>query len=466
MNPHLAHQSIAVVGYGITGRACVRFLLSKTANVTVIDKREDLANQILADMPDSAGSISILGFRDDMDLSSFDWVILSPGVSPHQICFERYKSKQGRLIGDIELFALFNKTPLIGITGSNGKTTVTDMLGECLRAAGLHIELAGNYGKCALDLLLDYPKENGDTLDFIVLELSSFQLEVCQSLRLEVATILNITEDHIDRHGSFENYKVAKQTIFDMTEAIVVNLGEDTSMPANQKKISASVSLDNPVANFYLDQETGAVLHHSNSEQAAQALFNVNDMKLVGAHNYINAMTVLAICHHLHIDLCNPIEALKTYGGLAHRFELVSQNSKITWINDSKATNVGACLAALKCFENTHDELILVAGGDAKGTDLHPLKEALNNRVNQLIVFGKDAKQFILLCPSAIVVNTLEAAVSIAASHASQSSAEKVTVLLSPACASLDMFANYQQRGDVFRKAVLEQEAQRNVANG
>jgi UDP-N-acetylmuramoylalanine--D-glutamate ligase len=144
-----------------------------------------------------------------MNLSGFDWVILSPGVSPHQPCFENYKNQQGRLIGDIELFALFNQTPLIGITGSNGKTTVTDMLGVSLRAAGLRIELAGNYGKCALDLLLDYPDEHGESLDFIVLELSSFQLEMCQHLRLEVATILNITEDHIDRHGNFENYKAA-----------------------------------------------------------------------------------------------------------------------------------------------------------------------------------------------------------------------------------------------------------------
>ena len=466
MNPNLAHQSIAVVGYGITGRACVRFLLSKGAKVIVIDKRDDIANQITADMPASAELISTLSFNNQMDLSEFDWVILSPGVSPHQPCFETYKSQQGKLIGDIELFALFNQTPLIGITGSNGKTTVTDMLGVSLRAAGLRIELAGNYGKCALDLLLDYPDEHGDNLDFIVLELSSFQLEMCQHLRLEVATILNITEDHIDRHGTFENYKASKQAIFGMAKAIVINLDEDTSMPMKRDKVCASVSLQNPQANFFLGSGGDAILHHFSTEQAAKHVVKIDDMKLVGAHNYINTMTVLAICHHLNIGLSKSINALKAYEGLAHRFELVTRDSKVSWINDSKATNVGACLAALKCFESSHDELILLAGGDAKGADLHALEDELNNRVSKLIVFGKDANQFVDLCPAASKVDSLESAVILAADLAYQSRAEKVTVLLSPACASLDMFTNYQQRGDIFKGLVVAQEAQRNVANG
>lgn len=480
MNRDLAHQSIAVVGYGITGRACVRFLLSQEAKVCVLDRDVNIHDKLVADLNtpelNEEMKVSAAIFEPTMSLSGFAIVVVSPGVNPHQHCFEQYRQQGGTLIGDIELFAWFNKTPLIGITGSNGKTTVTDMLGKVLTHAGLQVELAGNYGKCAIDLLLE-EASRVKPLDVVVLELSSYQLEMTESLQLEFATILNITEDHLDRHGSFEAYKLAKQRIFGMTKKIIVCRDEALSYPlscvvndAQDKQfkiplICAEVGLQNSETAYSI----GVV--QDTCEPCVQfegrCLFMLSDLQLKGAHNYINAMIVMAICDQLMLDRKLTIDAICAYKGLAHRFQTIHVSTKIvgdktshiTWVNDSKATNVGACQAALACFKNVDDYLVLIAGGDAKGVDLLPLKELIDTQVKHLIVLGKDASKFIQIVPNAVRVRDLQEAVSTALSLLQKADYENAVVLLSPACASLDMFSNYQERGDVFVNAVKEQVA-------
>ena len=501
MNRDLAHQSIAVVGYGITGRACVRFLLSQQAAVCVLDRDVNIQDRVISD-PNVRAAV----LDPTMSLSAFSIVVISPGVNPHLPCFKDYLQRGGRLIGDIELFAWFNKTPLIGITGSNGKTTVTDMLGKVLKSAGLHVELAGNYGKCAVDLLLE-EASRPTPLDIVVLELSSYQLEMTESLQLEFATILNITEDHLDRHGSFENYKIAKQRIFKMAKNIVVCRDEALSYPANitldgavdnlnTPRICAEVGLLNNAvgysigeavashflsnldsnSNLDLSSNSGFVNPFNNTMRKktepciqfnGSALFALSDLHLKGSHNHINSMIVLAICDQLLLDRNLTIKAICDYKGLPHRFQTIrvstvdvaGKTSKITWINDSKATNVGACKAALACFAKSDDYLILIAGGDAKGVDLSPLKEMLDTQVKQLIVLGKDALKFIELIPNAIHVGDLQEAVATSLALLHKADFANAVVLLSPACASLDMFVNYEDRGDVFASAVIEQVA-------
>jgi UDP-N-acetylmuramoylalanine--D-glutamate ligase len=479
MNRDLAHQSIAVIGYGITGRACVRFLLSQEAKVCVLDRDTNIQEKVDAELIGEKNVSSVV-FEPSMSLSSFSIVVVSPGVNPNLPCFVDYRHQGGVLIGDIELFAWFNTTPLIGITGSNGKTTVTDMLGKVLTHAGLQVELAGNYGKCVLDLLLEQATRI-KPLDVVVLELSSYQLEMTESLQLEFATVLNITEDHLDRHGSFEAYKLAKQRIFSMTKNIIVCRDEALSYPdsglennsatsakENQQKtrrICANVGLKSTNTGYSISNDQITV--EPCIQFDGESLFKISELRLKGSHNYVNAMIVLAVCDQLMLDRKRTIPAICAYEGLPHRFQTIhvsSQNvgnkaSTITWINDSKATNVGACQAALACFKNTDDYLVLIAGGDAKGVDLLPLKQLIDTQVKHLVVLGKDAPKFIELVPTAVRVQDIQEAVSTALSLLQKADYENAVVLLSPACASLDMFTNYQERGDVFVNAVKEQVA-------
>ncbi len=483
----LAGQSIAVAGYGITGRACVRFLLSQQANICVIDSDPAIANKL-----EQNANVSALELTAEIDLSGFSIIVISPGVDPHQACFKTYVAQGGELIGDIELFAWFNETPLIGITGSNGKTTVTDMLGKVLSRAGLNVELAGNYGKCALDLLMvdkgSVNNADGRAIDLIVLELSSYQLEMTSSLQLDIGTILNISEDHLDRHGSFEEYKKAKQAIFAMTNKLIVCRDEPESYPSQAQfpAICAEVGRDNCNIGYSIQTDNihaNSAKHHIQFN--GEAVMSLSDLALKGIHNQINAMTVLAICDQLKLDRKLTIPAISEYKGLPHRFEVIKQyrvaalektalektaceknenvqgaeSKNISWINDSKATNIGACIAALDCFANTNEYVILIAGGDSKGVNLAPLLKPIKECVKQLIVLGKDANKFIELFPNAHPVNSLQEAVALAIELLKSASFSSATVLLSPACASIDMFKNYQQRGDVFAHAVNQQVA-------
>lgn len=457
----VANRHVAVIGYGVTGRACVNFLLGKSALVSVFASVEpdDLVN-----------GVSFHAFNQQCDFSAFDFVVVSPGISPKQACFERYKHKGGLLISEIELFAWFNKTPTIGITGSNGKTTVTDMLGRMLSAGGKRVAVGGNIGQSALSLI-------DDSLDFIVLELSSFQLELTENLKLEVAVLLNISEDHLDRHGNINEYLEIKQKIFANAKHAVCIDGFNESMPsdiyANVQQHWVNAQRDSEGSlNLWFDQQTQYIMFKG------KAFIHSSELNVVGSHNISNVMVVTGTCVLLGLSPDSIKTSLCTFKGLAHRTQIIHR-SDITWINDSKATNVGATLAALTAFEKD-EYVILIVGGDAKGASIEPLLDFIDAPIKGMVAMGKDAPMFEKLARRSStsenrllegqsVVNSqlmfkhadsMQGAVKLAHDMClcafSENKVSAATVMLSPACASIDMFKNYKDRGEQFELAVKQ----------
>ncbi|NCP66058.1 MAG: UDP-N-acetylmuramoyl-L-alanine--D-glutamate ligase [Paraglaciecola sp.] len=425
----LADKKVVVVGMGLTGLSCVQFLSQQGAQVSAMDSRKELT--LALDIP------LYFGDFDAARLCHADLIVVSPGVSLQHPAIVEASAAGVSVIGDIELFARFNTLPVIAITGSNGKSTVTHLVVQMCQAAGMRVLMGGNIGVPALDLL------NQDA-DIVVLELSSFQLETTYSLRPLAATVLNICDDHLDRHGSLENYQKIKQSIYHHAQHIVVNRDDPLTHLAG-RVADASFGLSPSHEQFSWDKTSASIYYQGTALLAAQ------DCLLVGAHNMLNIMAAAALVRFAGVDRQAMCEGGSRFGGLPHRCQTVSMFKQVRWINDSKATNVGATLAALEgIIDACAGQLILIAGGEGKGADFSPLASLLNNAVSVLITLGKDGEKIAALKTGAIKVTSLQEAVSVAAQHAQAND----TVLLSPACSSLDMFNNYMHRGECFAQAV------------
>ena len=451
-------KHIAVVGMGVTGISCAKFLLSQHAQVTGFDKKalslESLQKQ-LATKPtgyNTAQHFHFQSLQDNTCFDEYDYIVLSPGISPEHPALAPLRQNE-KLISDLDIFASVNTIKCIGVTGSNGKSTVVDMLAKTMSTCGLKALVGGNFGTGALDLL-------GQDADFIILELSSFQLDITRRLPLALACILNVTEDHIDRHHSFEHYLKAKQQIFNHAEAMVVNVDDSfTYAPsisvANTCPIGASVSASAQNDSTFCQDDMGIKFEGS-------LLLEASKLAMPLPHLMLNMQFVLAIHHCLDLPLAPALKVLEHYQGLPHRFELVLEKDNVRYINDSKATNLGACIAALLCARRLDWRSILIAGGDAKGADLSLLKIPMQQSVSDCIVFGKDAKAFFDLHSRVTQVENLEEAVALAVQKVAQAKGSELeinAVLMSPACASIDMFSNYQERGERFKQAVLREAA-------
>jgi UDP-N-acetylmuramoylalanine--D-glutamate ligase len=432
MSPlNLLDRNIVVVGLGLTGLSCVRFLSNKGANVSAMDSRTELTISI--DVP------LYLGSFDPLTLCKADLIVLSPGIDLAHPAIQIALNAGVRVIGDIELFASFNHKPLIAITGSNGKSTVTSIVAEMFLADGKKALLGGNIGIPALDLL-------EKDADMIVLELSSFQLETTYSLKPLVATLLNLSDDHLDRHGDSKTYRQIKHKVYHQANYKVCNRDEPDTYPENDQA-DLMFGLSSSGQGFSWNEQDSSIC--LNGERFIES----KDCLLVGAHNMLNIQAAAAMSLLAGLPLAAIKQGAMNFGGLAHRCQTVSMFNNVRWINDSKATNVGATLAAIQgLLSSCKGKLILIAGGEGKGADFSPLKEILNNSVDVLITLGKDGEQIAQLKGGSLAVASLEQAVQEAAKLACAHD----TVLLSPACASLDMFANYQQRGDCFSKTVQE----------
>lgn len=428
---NLLDKNVVVVGLGLTGLSCVRFLATKGANVIAMDSRKELTISI--DVP------LYLGTFDPHVLCKAHLIVLSPGIDLAHPAIQIALNAGVRVIGDIELFACFNHKPLIVITGSNGKSTVTSIVAEMFQAAGKKVLLGGNIGIPALDVL-------EQEADMVVLELSSFQLETTSSLKPLVATLLNLSDDHLDRHGDRETYGRIKQKVYHRASYKVCNRDEAGTYPQNDKA-DLMFGLSPCEQGFSWSEEDSSILLDGES------FVESKDCLLVGAHNMLNIQAAAAVSMLAGLPLAAIKEGAMRFGGLVHRCQTVSMYNNVRWINDSKATNVGATLAAIQgLLASCQGKLILIAGGEGKGADFSPLRETLNNSVDILITLGKDGEQIAQLKVGSLRVASLEQAVQEAAKLASA----RDTVLLSPACASLDMFASYQQRGECFSKAVQE----------
>ena len=434
-----------IVGLGLTGLSCARYLARANKEFSVVDSRElpPGLDEFRAEFP--AVPLSLGEFSDDC-FSGADLLVVSPGVALEEPAIAKAIADDVDVCGDIDLFRAEAKAPIVAITGSNGKSTVTTLLGEMARAAGKNVAVGGNIGIPVLDLLAD--KEP----DLYVLELSSFQLERTKQLNAAVATVLNLSADHMDRYESFDAYRQAKHRIFTGVTTAVVNRADLQSRPLSvDGKNLITFGLDNSSANGF------GVIAIDGSDYLSfdnKPLLPVHELKIVGQHNIENALAALALGVAVGLEMAPMLKALKAFTGLAHRCQFIAEWAGVRYYNDSKGTNVGASIAAITGLVATAEKIILIAGGVAKGADFAPLLPVLKAHVRAVIVIGEAAAELQCLCGEevkAIPAVSLQEAVSFAAAQACEGDA----VLLSPACASFDMFNDYQHRGEQFTAAVL-----------
>jgi UDP-N-acetylmuramoylalanine--D-glutamate ligase len=429
-----------VIGLGITGQSCLRYLLAQGEPVRALDTRAeppglDAIRQQAAGVPVHLG-----GLREDW-LNEARRLIVSPGVAVSTPEIARQAAAGKEVIGDIELFARAASEPVAAITGSNAKSTVTALLGEVARAAGHRALAGGNLGTPALDLL-------GQGAEMYVLELSSFQLETTFSLGAQVACILNISQDHMDRYAGFGDYIAAKQRIFDGCEVAVWNRDDEATRP--QTPVPAQMTFGvHADSDYRLDVQRGVLMRRG------EDLLSVSSLKLRGNHNALNVLAVLAMAEALGLDRVACLRAVQEFPGLPHRCVLVAEHRGVQWFNDSKGTNVGATLAALAGIGPAiPGKVVLIAGGQGKGQDFSPLAQPAADHVRAAVLIGEDARQ--LAAALAPVGCHFAADMADAVRRASLLAEAGDAVLLSPACASFDMFRGYADRGDTFVRHVME----------
>ncbi|WP_158781840.1 UDP-N-acetylmuramoyl-L-alanine--D-glutamate ligase [Pantoea sp. BAV 3049] len=430
-------KKVVIIGLGLTGQSCVDFFLARGVTPRVMDTRvvPPGLNKLPSDVERWLGSLN------DSWLLEADLIVASPGMALSHPSLMDAADAGVEIVGDIELFCREAQAPIVAITGSNGKSTVTTLVGEMAEAAGWQVGVGGNIGLPAL-MLLDQPAQ------LYVLELSSFQLETTSSLKAAAATILNVTEDHMDRYPlGMQQYRAAKLRVYEHAAVCVVNADDGMTMPvrgADKRCVSFGVD----VGDYHLNHQQGSIWLRVKGEK----VLNTDEMTLVGQHNYTNALAALALADAVGLPRTSSLKALTTFTGLAHRFQLAYDHNGVRWINDSKATNVGSTEAALNGLQ-VKGTLWLLLGGDGKSADFSPLTRYLQGDNVRIYCFGRDGAELVALCPEkAVQTDTMaEAMVQIAAKVQSGD-----MVLLSPACASLDQFKNFEQRGDAFTQLAKE----------
>ncbi|AGI31775.1 TPA: UDP-N-acetylmuramoyl-L-alanine--D-glutamate ligase [Mannheimia haemolytica] len=433
MQKQYENKTVTIIGLGTTGLSCVDFFKKKNANIQVIDTR---ANPAGADKLDVTIPLHTGGLNSEWLLKS-DLIVISPGLAVATPEIQQAIQAGVEIVGDVELFCREAKAPIIAITGSNGKSTVTTLTTEMAKQAGIKVGMGGNIGVPVLSLL------EGD-YDLFVLELSSFQLETTYSLKAKAATVLNISEDHMDRYDSIADYRQAKLRIYDNAENIIVN-GEDAQTYPIQavKKVIR-----------FAEQNAEYSLRNQMLYSGDDAIIQTKQMLISGRHNEMNALAAMALAEAANVPREGIVKALQIYGGLPHRFQAVATNDGVRWVNDSKATNVGSTVAALNGL-NIAGTLYLLLGGDGKAADFSELKPLINKPNIVCYCFGQDGAALAELSEQSVLVETMQQAIEAIRPQLKKGD----MVLLSPACASLDQFKNFEQRGEVFMALAQGQHA-------
>jgi len=460
MNAQQHTIDTVIVGLGTTGLSVARYLASQDREFAVVDSRETPpCTQELFELGDS----EVPHHFGDFDTSLFSaakQLIVNPGVAVTTPEINKAKQSGAEVIGDIELFAreIKDTKPVVAITGSNGKTTVTSLLDLMAKKSGVHVGAGGNIGKPALDLI------NDPDTELFVLELSSYQLETTPSLQTLAAVILNVSEDHLDRYeNNVEKYAEAKSLIYKNCKHIIYNREDNysSSFAVEASKQSAlvksitSFGLDAPKTDDYgLQDKNGTEWLAKGSE----LLMPVDEIKQPGRHNIANSLAALALGDAAGLELRAMLEALREFSGMEHRTQWLTKLNGVNWYNDSKGTNVGATLAALSGLPG---KTVLIAGGQGKGADFLPLQQVMKDKARAVVLMGEDAEKIANYVDDSIpvvFVSNMQQAVK--ESYALAKPEEYDNVLLSPACASFDMFDNYIERGLIFITEVnkLEQE--------
>lgn len=431
-------NNIAVVGLGKSGISTVKFLVEQGFTPDLFDSRTK--EKVAIDKYDFIKSKNLNCFFGEFNadlLKKYSTIIISPGLSVNHKSLKAAKEQGVDIIGDIELFARYVKKPVIGITGSNGKSTVTTLTYEILKEAGFNVRIGGNIGIPALDII-------SDDVDVYVLELSSFQLETTKSLELTAATILNVSEDHLDRYdGQMKLYIEAKKRIYMNAKNIIVNRADSNTYPEYKMNNIVSFGED--------DQSYGKIKIDSDEFLSfnGTSIINVSELAIKGTHNEMNALVAIGLTDVLGVSRDAQLRVLKKFNGLSHRCQLVRELDGICYYNDSKATNVGATLAAVNGLKN-QGNIILLAGGQGKGQDFTPIKNLLGKEVSFMFCFGQDGKLLAELGQNTLLCKNMKEAIS----EAKKISKSGDIILLAPACASLDQFISFEDRGDTFANIV------------
>ena len=432
-----------VVGLGKSGMSLVRFLAQQGVRFAVADTRANPPE--LATLQRDYPQVEVRCGELDVDfLCRASELYVSPGLALATPALREAAARGVKMSGDIDLFTRHAKAPIIAITGSNAKSTVTTLVGEMAEAAGRKVAVGGNIGTPALDLL-------SDDVELYVLELSSFQLETTERLNAEVATCLNVSEDHMDRYDGMQHYHLAKHRIFRGAKQVVVNRDDALSRPLIADQVLCwNFGLGKP------DFKRFGLIEEGGEKQLAfqfETLMPTAELKIRGAHNQSNALAALALGHAVGLPFEAMLQTLRRFAGLPHRCQWVRELRGVGYYDDSKATNVGAALAAIEGLgADIAGKLVLIAGGDGKGADFSALKAPVAKFCRAVVLLGRDAELLAEALGDAaplVRVKTLEEAVL----HAAELAQSGDAVLLSPACASLDMFKNFEERGRLFAQA-------------
>ena len=433
-----------VVGLGKSGMSLVRFLAQRGVSFAVADTRDNPPE--LATLRRDYPQVEVRCGELDVDfLCRADELYVSPGLALATPALQAAAARGVKLSGDIDLFARNAKAPIVAISGSNAKSTVTTLVGEMAAAAGKRVAVGGNLGTPALDLL-------NDDVELYVMELSSFQLETTNQLGAEVATVLNVSEDHMDRYSGLPAYHLAKHRIFRGAKQVVVNRQDALTRPLMSEGLPCwTFGLSAP------DFKAFGVREENGEKYLAfefQNLMSVRELKVRGAHNQANALAALALGHAVGLPFDAMLSSLRTFTGLEHRCQWVRELDGVSYYNDSKATNVGAALAAIDGLgADMNGKLVLIAGGDGKGADFSGLRDSVAKYCRAVVLMGRDADLIATALGDAVPqvrAGSLDEAIARSRSLAHSGDA----VLLSPACASFDMFKNYEERGHLFARAV------------
>ena len=432
-----------VIGLGKTGFACARYLATQGVSFAVADNRDEppMLNEMKATLP---GIPLYLGEFEESLLANAEHLLISPGESLHEDIIINAINLDIDVYGDIELFCRNISSPVIAITGSNGKSTVTTLVAEMARAANLDVAVGGNLGTPALDLLSE--KEP----DVYVLELSSFQLETVTSLNAIASVVLNVTPDHMDRYGGMKAYQAAKERIYDGSGTMIINMDDPAVVDMSRaQRACIGFTLLEPEAGNYGVRTYGDVRWIVKGDEK---IIPVNNLCIRGEHNITNAMVAMALVETLNCPSDAMLSVLRSFPGLDHRCQWIAEHENVEWYNDSKGTNIGATCAAIKGLSGD-ENLILIAGGDGKGAKFLDLEEVAEGRLKAAIVLGKDGPNLGRVLLNVVPVHSVDS-MEMAVETAARIAKDGDIVLLSPACASLDMFKNYQARGKAFVTAV------------
>jgi UDP-N-acetylmuramoylalanine--D-glutamate ligase len=436
----------AILGLGITGMSCVRYLQTQGRTCAAFDSA--MGDQAAAEFQRQYPQVPLYTGEFNAELlQRYSTLMVSPGISLAQPAIAEALANGAQLSSDIDLFLEKIQRPVVAITGSNGKTTVTTLVGQMAAACGLNTAVGGNIGTPVLDFLLD-----DEEYDIYVLELSSFQLERCGAITAVAATMLNLSPDHMDRYDTLAAYQRSKQRIYRGCRCAVFNREDKLTWPLlNREQKSISFGLGSPDLNqFGLIQQDGETW----LARGHQALLAASEMKIYGQHNQLNALAALALGEAAGFDIESMLSVLRHFSGLAHRCQWLGKRDDIEFFNDSKGTNPGATLAAVNGLSRAPADIVLIAGGQGKGAEFSVLLQA-SARFKGLILLGEAAAKIAAVMQDKVPVVMVESmADAVAAAIAMASPGDRV--LLSPACASFDMFNGYEHRGRVFADLVRE----------